>query len=109
MTIRLHVERLALEGLTLTGAERVRLERALVGELTRLLEAEGAERVHGAFVDGGAIAGLRGSEVVMAPGESTAALGVQVARSVYGTMMPATDTGGRETFASSSGRARSKS
>jgi hypothetical protein len=96
MTIRLHVERLALEGLTLTGAERARLEHAVVGELTRLLEADGPERAHGAFVEGGAIAGLRGAEVVMAPGGSTAALGVQVAQSVYGAMMPVTGHSGAE-------------
>jgi hypothetical protein len=89
MTIRLHVERLALEGLALNGAERARLERAVVTELTRLLEAgQSSEHARGAFVDGGAIPGLRGAEVRMQHGDSAATLGVQVARSVYGAMVP---------------------
>jgi hypothetical protein len=89
MTIRLHVERLALEGLTLTGAERAQLERAVVGELMRLIDShDGAMHVRGAFAEGGSVASLRAAEVRMQPGQSTAALGVQVARSVYGAMAP---------------------
>jgi hypothetical protein len=58
-----------------------------LGELTRLLEADGPERAHGAFVEAVRLraARRRGSD---GAGGSTAALGVQVAQSVYGAMMP---------------------
>ena len=89
MTIRLHVERLALEGLTLNGAERALLEHAVVGELTRLLEAgHSSDHARPALGESGVVTGLRGAEVHMQLGGSTAALGVQVARSVYGAMVP---------------------
>lgn len=89
MTMRLHVERLALEGIALNGAERARLERAVIGELTRLLEAgQSSKQAPGAFVESGAVALLHGAAVPLATGRSTASLGVQVARSVYGAIAP---------------------
>jgi hypothetical protein len=89
MTIRLHVERLALEGLAVAGGDRARLERAVVGELTRLLDGgDSAARATGAFGAGGAIAGLRGADVQMQPGGTMAGLGAEVARAVFGALVP---------------------
>lgn len=88
MTMRFHVERLALEGISVNSAERVQLERAVIAELTRLFSGAGAERMSGAFGGGGAVASRAGGEVRMQPGESMATLGVQVAQSVYGAIVP---------------------
>jgi hypothetical protein len=89
MTIRMHVEHLALEGLAVSGADRARLERAVVAELTRLLGGADAARALAGDLGGGAVASLPAAEVRLRPGDSAATLGAQVARSVYGALVPA--------------------
>lgn len=101
MTIRLHVERLTLDGFALNGAERVRLERAVVAELTRLL---GGADAAGALRDlpGGAVPALRAAEVRLWAGEPASSLGAQVARSVYGALVPPVRAGDSATTPSPS-------
>lgn len=80
MKIVLHIDRVVLDGLAVSGTDGPRLSRALTRELTRLLS------------DGGVAQGLSGGTVVprvQVPRLSTAArekpdaLGVKIARSVY--------------------------
>lgn len=80
MKIVLHIDRLVLDGLSVTGADGPRLRRALTRELTRLM------------ADGGVAQGLSGGTVVprvQAPRLSTAArekpdaLGRKIAHAVY--------------------------
>jgi hypothetical protein len=102
MTIRVHVERLALEGLAVAGADRARLERAVVAELTRLLGDAGvAGALTGAV--GGAVATLPAAEVRLRPGGSAASLGVEVARSVYGALVPTSTSEARRAAGLSQG------
>lgn len=90
MTIHLHVERLVLEGIAVDGADRVRLERAVVAELTRLLTpAQGVAhdaRSLGGVLHGGALVTLPAGQMQMQAGQSAAMLGVQIAQSVVGVL-----------------------
>lgn len=80
--IRLHVDSVVLDGIDLAPRERGRFRAALEGELGRLLAEDG---VHPAIAGGGAYPRLRAAAPVDASA-SAAALGRQVARSVYGGM-----------------------
>jgi hypothetical protein len=84
MTIRLHVERLVLDGVTLSAAERGRLEGALVGELTRLLALPGMREALGAS---GRPPSVTAPGIRVAPNDSGAALGVRLAHSVCGALV----------------------
>ena len=86
MTIRLHVERLILDGVTLNGVERTRLERSLVGELTRTFAAPGTAQL---LARHGALARLEAPDVRVQPQESGTALGVRIAHSVSDSLVPA--------------------
>jgi hypothetical protein len=88
VTIRVHVERLVLEGLELTHAERGTLERAMVSELTRLLVEAQSNPWPSGSGESGAFSTRQGAQVTISPGQPTAAFGAQVAGSVYGAVIP---------------------
>lgn len=81
MRLRLHIERLVLEGIDLDPAARPLLQGALEAELGRLL-AEGG--VSPDLRAGGAVPTVKvGGFQVSADGQPTQ-LGLQIAQSVYG-------------------------
>jgi hypothetical protein len=80
-TLRVHVERLVLDGLAVAPGERPALQAAVEAELARLL-AEGGLASH--LQAGGAQPYARGGMVRAAQGGDPAALGRQIARAVYG-------------------------
>lgn len=80
MNFDVHIERLILEGIDLAEQERPALQRAVSAELRRLLELEG---LSARGRQPGYISRLPGGGVEMAPGQSTAELGRQIARAVY--------------------------
>ena len=80
-TLRLHVERLVLDGLALAPGEEPALQAALEAELTRLL-AEGGLAPH--LLAGGARPYARGGMVRAAGSGDPTGLGQQIARAVYG-------------------------
>jgi hypothetical protein len=83
VTIHLRLERIVLEGVTLSAGERVRLEGALVAELTRMLAMPGAQKALG---DQRAVESMSAPTIRGAPNEAGAALGVRLARSVFGAL-----------------------
>lgn len=89
MTIRVHVERLVLEGLELSLAERGVLERGVVAELTRLLGGGDAARaLTRIYADGATLATLHAPQLQFVPGESPAALGTLLGRSACHALLP---------------------
>ena len=81
--IRVHVERLILEGVELNSIERVRFERSLISELTRLLEAPGSAS---SIANHGRLASLDAGGIRLIQGESGHAAGARVARSVFASL-----------------------
>jgi hypothetical protein len=79
--VRLHVERLVLEGIDLDPAGRPVLQAALEAELGRLL-AEGG--VNPDLRGGIAVPAVRAAGFELSGDRGAAGLGEQIARSVYG-------------------------
>lgn len=80
MNIQLHIERLVLDGLPLTRREGALVQAAVETELARLLTAEGLPPV---LAGGGMTPSLAAPAITFAPGGGPAALGAQIAHSVY--------------------------
>jgi len=81
MTIRLHIDRLVLEGIALAPHQQPYLRAALEGELSRLLAVGGLAP---GLVQEGNRARAAGSPIQLAQENSPGDLGQQIARSVYG-------------------------
>jgi hypothetical protein len=81
MTIRVHVERLVLDGLPVTPADRERLASALVGELTERLGQSGTAPQRGASIHR-----LVASPIVVWPHDAPARLGSGIGRVVHSAM-----------------------
>lgn len=83
--IRLHVERLVLDGLDVDPRDEPRLREALQAELGRLLAERGLSPELAA---GGARPALAGEPLETRSGERADALGTDLARSVYAGLGP---------------------
>jgi hypothetical protein len=81
MSIRLHVERLVLDGLPLSRNDGPLVQAAFEAELGRLL-AEGG--VSGELASGTAVPGLAAEGIHVAPGDEPGMIGQRIARAVYG-------------------------
>jgi len=93
MRIKLHIERLVLDGLPASGADGPRLRAAVEAELARLLATGGLSRE---LATGGAVPQLPAPAISVDRGEQPGALGRAVARSVHagiGGPRPATPSG----------------
>jgi hypothetical protein len=80
MNVRIHIERLVLEGLPVTAAGSASLRAAVEFELSRLVSEQG---LHPALAAGGAWAHLPGESMQFQQGANPAALGTQIARAAY--------------------------
>jgi hypothetical protein len=81
VNVKLHIERLVLDGIDLSPADRPVFQAALETELTRLL-AEGG--VESGLAGGAAVPAVRAKGFETAGDRDPARLGRQVAGSVYG-------------------------
>jgi len=81
MNVRLHIERLVLDGIQLDPAQRPLVQEALQAELGRLF-AEGG--VEGSLAAGAMVPSVRADGFAMSGDGSPVSLGRQIARSVYG-------------------------
>ena len=81
MNITLHIERLILEGLPVTGGQGPLVRGAVEQELARLLATHG---LSDALRTGGAVPQVKGQDFEIAMGSPPARLGHQIAQSVYG-------------------------
>lgn len=90
MTIRIHIDRLVLNGFTLQPGESSQVRAALELELTRLVGAENAQSFlstkHNPSLQDAAVASVDGGPFNSRQGESPRHLGTHIARSVYGGM-----------------------
>ena len=83
MNIELHIERLIVEGLPVSYAQRPLLQAAVEAELMRLLAEGGlAEGLAGGIM----VPSLQGGVLQLGGASDPAALGVQIAQSVYGSI-----------------------
>ena len=81
MNIRIHIERLVLDGLPLAPGQAPFVQAAVEAELVRLLAAGGvAPGLSGL----GAVPALRAGGLQLAPDAAPAGVGRQIARAVYG-------------------------
>lgn len=81
MNIQVHIERLILDGIALSAAERPRLQAAVETELGRLLVEQG---IASGLESGIALDSVRGGAVQLQPEARGTGLGKQVAQAVYG-------------------------
>jgi hypothetical protein len=81
MNINLHIERLILDGLPLTGNQGALLQAAVEAELARLLTESGLAPNLQA---GGAFPSLRASGMQVQAQSTPAQIGAQIAQAVYG-------------------------
>jgi hypothetical protein len=80
MNIRLHIERLVLDGLPVTTAQAPRVKAAIEAELGRLLSEGGVSRE---LASGAALPNVNAPTVHAPRGASPAQLGRQIAQSVF--------------------------
>jgi hypothetical protein len=85
MSIRLHVDSLILEGLSLSPVERTRLEHALVDELTRFLREGHSAHAFGKL---GVLPVLSAPGISIEATDNGASIGAQIAQSIYGSLVP---------------------
>jgi hypothetical protein len=81
MNIKLHIERLILDGISPSLGERPLLQTAIEAELTRLLANGG---LSDALQSGGALYNVRTAGIQLARDMSPTQLGEQIAGAVYG-------------------------
>jgi hypothetical protein len=81
MNVKLHIERLILDGISPFPGERPLLQAAIEAELTRLLANGG---LNDALRSGGALYNVRTAGFQLAHDGNPARLGEQIARAVYG-------------------------
>lgn len=80
MNIKLHIERLVLEGIPMSHVEQRQLQAALEGELTSLLAQRGLAP---GLLGGGRLPDVPASAISLAAESQPARLGQQIARAVY--------------------------
>jgi len=81
MTIRLHIERLVIDGLPLEAEHGPVVQAAVEAELTRLLVEEGLAP---GLQQGGALAYTRGADICTTLPSTPVSLGQQIGRALYG-------------------------
>jgi hypothetical protein len=80
MNIKLHIERLVLDGLHVSPTDRPRLQAAIEAELARLLSAGG---VNSGFQAGMALPSIRAGDIQLAAGSGPDGIGQQIAGALY--------------------------
>jgi hypothetical protein len=81
MKIKLHIERISVEGLPLSDAQGPQLRRAIEAELIRLMDTG---ELRGGL--GGTIAHVTGPTMQVAPNASVADIGARIAGATYSSL-----------------------
>ncbi len=82
-SVHLHIERLVLNGFSLNGAEAARLRMSVERECARMLASTRAESWNG-----GVTRQLQAAPVHLAPVNSPAVWGRQIARTLFASLLP---------------------
>ena len=80
MNVRMHIDRVVLDGIDVAPADRARLKGAIESELARLVAERGIASVSGA------VPSIRAPQIHVSPGAKPAQLGNAIAGSVMGGM-----------------------
>lgn len=80
MNINIHIDRLILEGVSVTPSQRPMLQAVVEAELGRLLAENG---LASELQAGGVVPRVPGGMIELASGGNSAQLGQQIARAVY--------------------------
>jgi len=81
MNIRLHIDRLILDGLLVNSVQSPQVKAAVEAELTRLLTADG---LNNEIRGGGAVPRVPANAFHLSQHDSPTRVGRQIAQSVYG-------------------------
>ena len=81
MNVNVHIDRLILDGLSLTSSQGPLVQAAVEAELARLLTAGGLAE---GLADGGALPSLRANAIQLTSDGNPHEIGRQIAQSVYG-------------------------
>lgn len=81
MKIKLHIERLILDGLPLERMDGPLVQAAVESELARLLTAQG---LHPSLLSGGATPSVRGGSIQLTSDSNPTGLGTEIAQAAYG-------------------------
>jgi hypothetical protein len=81
MNVRLHIDRLVLDGVPLPAAGRPQLQAAIESELTRLIGSGG---ISAELASGIAVPSVRAPEIHIARDAKPAQMGSAIARAIYG-------------------------
>jgi hypothetical protein len=81
MNVRLHIDRLVLDGIDVGAADRPQLQAAVERELARLIGAGG---IAPELAGGAALPSVRAPQIALAPDAKPAQLGTAIAGAVYG-------------------------
>lgn len=88
MNVRLHIERLVLEGISVAPDQRSLLQSAIEQELTRLLSAGGSEGtgvgINAELQNGGSLYSVRANQIDISSDSGPTEIGRQIAGAVYG-------------------------
>lgn len=85
MNVKLHIERLVLDGFPLTTHQGAQVKQAVQAELARLMTETS---IHPQLQQSQSIPELQGGRLHSVPHATPRTLGVQIARSVYGGVGP---------------------
>jgi hypothetical protein len=80
MNVRINIESMILEGLSVTKSQAARIQTAVEFELARLLTVGGLSRE---MIAGGAFGQISVSAIAQRPDQAPPVLGHQIARAVY--------------------------
>ena len=81
MNVRLHIDRLVLDGIDVSGADRPHLQAAIEQELARLIGAGG---ISPELAGGVALPSVRAPQIALAQDAKPAQLGTSIAGAVFG-------------------------
>ena len=85
MKVKLHIERLVLDGFPLTAQQGAMVKAAMQAELTRLMAQT---NIHADLRQSQSIARLQATPLQTGANMAPRTLGTQIARSVYGSVGP---------------------
>jgi hypothetical protein len=83
MNVRLHIDRLVLDGVNVSAGGRPRLQAAIESELARLIAAGG---ISPELARGIALPAIPAPQMTLAPDAKPAQLGSAIAGAVYGSV-----------------------
>ncbi|MEH1926898.1 hypothetical protein [Nostoc sp.] len=85
MNINIDIEKLILEGISISPSQGRLLQAAVKDELARLLRTEG---IPDNWTSGGVVPHVPSSAIQLKPGTNATQMGQQIAQGIYGGMKP---------------------